>query len=49
LVVPDLVGNLQLQEDILVNELDLGVEVAVVFAIFREVPDDGVDDLYKPN
>lgn len=45
LVVPHLVGDLQLQEDILVNKLDLGVEVAVVFAIFGEVPDDSVDDL----
>jgi hypothetical protein len=49
LVVPDLVGHLQLQEHIFEDELNVGVEVAVVFAIFGEVVDDSVDNFDEAN
>jgi hypothetical protein len=47
LVAPGFVGDFQLEEDVFVEVLDLGVEVAVVHAIIREVFDCVGDDVVE--
>jgi hypothetical protein len=47
LVVPTLIGNLQLQKDVLEELRNLYVEIAVVQTIFREKHDDDVDYFRK--
>ena len=45
LVVPDIVGHLQLEEHIFEDELNVRVEIAVILAVLGEVVNHSVDDI----